>query len=295
MRTSTREILSIFALTAAIAVVRFFSGVSLSDLGLPRLFADTDASPSAARFEPRSAATVEEMLKLAAVNRNDIVYDLGCGDGRIVITAARSTGARGIGVDNNAELILTSRRNASSADVSDLVQFRQEDLFSADVSDATVVMLYLSPDANLKLRPKLLKELKPGSRIVSHSHDMGDWRPDRRSQAENHEIYFWTVPADASGRWKLDVSDKYAGDYILEIEQNFQQIEARAATAGRTCPVSGAVLNGKKIDFRIERELGSLGPTAEFSGEVEGEAISGTFRSKHHSGRWRAVRVRAKS
>ena len=142
-------------------------------MGLPRLFADTGDEPSAARYEPSSPAIVREMLKLAAVTQHDIVYDLGCGDGRIVITAAQTTGARGTGVDIDPELIITSRRNASDANVSDLVQFRQEDLFGTDISKATVVMLYLSPDANLKLRPKLLKELKPGSRIVSHTHGIG--------------------------------------------------------------------------------------------------------------------------
>jgi SAM-dependent methyltransferase len=281
--------MSILALTTAIAAARF-----LPDRALPLLFAETAEQGSAARFEPSSPAIVREMLKLAAVTSRDVVYDLGCGDGRIVTTAAEATGARGTGVDIDPDLIMTSRKNANAANVSDLVRFRHEDLFSTDISKATVVMLYLSPDANMRLRPKLLKELKPGSRIVSHTHGMGDWQPDRKSRVENHEINFWTVPADVSGRWKLEVSDKYAGDYILAFAQNFQKVEASILATGTSLPAAEAAVKGKKIEFRIERELGSLGPIVEFSGEVDGGTINGRFRSAKHSGPWRATRIKEK-
>jgi ribosomal protein L11 methylase PrmA len=123
-----------------------------------------------------------------------LVYDLGCGDGRIPITAAKKYGARGVGIDIDPERIQEANENARKAGVSDRVQFRQQDLFKADFSKATVVTLYLLPDVNLKLRPQLLKQLKPGTRIVSHAFDMGNWKPQKVQQVKGRTIYLWTVP-----------------------------------------------------------------------------------------------------
>lgn len=147
------------------------------------------------RYEPTEPDIVSAMLKLANVRKNDVVYDLGCGDGRIVITAAQRIGARGIGIDIDPERIKEARENARKAGVERLVRFSNEDLFESKIKDATVVMLYLWPWVNLKLRPKLLKELKPGTRIVSHSHDMGDWKPEKEIEVQGDRIYLWTVPA----------------------------------------------------------------------------------------------------
>lgn len=135
------------------------------------------------------------MLKLAGVTRADVVYDLGCGDGRVVIAAAEKFGARGVGIDIDPQRIKESRENARRAGVTGRVKFRNEDLFEADIRQATVVTLYLFPDVNLRLRPKLWKELRPGTRVVSHSHDMGDWRPEKETEVDGHTIYYWTIPA----------------------------------------------------------------------------------------------------
>jgi ribosomal protein L11 methylase PrmA len=141
---------------------------------------------------------IAEMLRLAQVTRDDVVYDLGCGNGRIVITAAQKYGARGVGIDIDPERIRESKENAREAGVTGRVRFRQEDLFDADIREATVVTLYLLPEINLKLRPKLLGELRPGTRIVSHAFDMGDWKPDKtakvRVAGSEREIYYWVVP-----------------------------------------------------------------------------------------------------
>src|SRR5690349_12064246 len=145
-------------------------------------------------FVPTTEEAVKAMLKLAGVKKSDIVYDLGCGDGRIVITAAKTYGAHGVGVDINPERIAEARANAKKAEVENLVKFEENDLFDADIHDATVVTLYLLPDVNLRLRPKLLKDLRPGTRIVSHSFDMGDWKPEREEQADGRHIYLWIVP-----------------------------------------------------------------------------------------------------
>ena len=138
---------------------------------------------------------VSAMLKLAGVRKDDLVYDLGCGDGRIVIAAARDFGARAVGVDINPARIREAQQNARRAGVRDRIEFRQQDLFDTDISRATVVTLYLLPEVNLALRPKLLRELKPGTRIVSNSFDMGDWRPDKVVQVAEGKLYYWVVPA----------------------------------------------------------------------------------------------------
>ena len=145
-------------------------------------------------YVPTTEAVVEKMLEMAKVGPNDIVYDLGSGDGRIVITAAKKYGARGLGVDIDPERVKEAKENAQAAKVTDKVQFKEGNLFDVDLSPATVVTLYLLPDVNLKLRPKLLSELKPGTRVVSHNYHMGDWKPEQTVQLEGHTVYFWTIP-----------------------------------------------------------------------------------------------------
>lgn len=146
-------------------------------------------------YVPTPEAVVDRMLQIAKVNSNDVVYDLGSGDGRISIAAVQKYKARrAVGVDINPERVREANQNAQQANVSDRVEFRQQDLFETDLRNATVVTLYLLPEVNLRLRPKLLSELKPGTRIVSHAFDMGDWKPERVENVEGRTIYYWTVP-----------------------------------------------------------------------------------------------------
>jgi SAM-dependent methyltransferase len=144
-------------------------------------------------YEPTPPEVVRAMLQLAEVRAGDTVYDLGCGDGRIVVEAAR-LGARGVGVDIDPERIREARANARAAGVEHAVELRVGDLFAEDVRPATVVMLFLWPEVNVRLRPKLLAELRPGARIVSHWHDMGDWKPDRTLEVSGRNVYLWIVP-----------------------------------------------------------------------------------------------------
>jgi ubiquinone/menaquinone biosynthesis C-methylase UbiE len=163
------------------------------------------AQQSAKKFEqfeldvpyvPTNQKVVEAMLELAGVNASDTVYDLGCGDGRIVVMAAQKYGARGVGVDIDPERIQDAHRTAQRAGVTGKVKFIEGDLFKADIREATVVTLYLLPDINTKLKPKLLRELKPGTRVVSHDFDMGtDWRPEKTVRIGRDTIYLWTIPA----------------------------------------------------------------------------------------------------
>lgn len=148
-------------------------------------------------FVPTPQSVVDAMLRLAKVTKDDVVYDLGCGDGRIVITAARDFGARGVGIDIDPLRIKESNANAIAAGVTGRVKIMQADIFadSTSLSEATVVTLYLLPSLNVKLLPKLRRELKPGTRIVSNSFDMGEWQPERTIEVDGRTIYYWTIPA----------------------------------------------------------------------------------------------------
>lgn len=164
---------------------------------------DTAASPDTSQepdvpYVPTSNESVTRMLELADVGEDDVVYDLGSGDGRIVIAAAQKFGARGVGIEIDSGRVQKARQNAKEAGVADMVEFRRGDLFEADLSDATVVTLYLLPSVNMKLRPKLLKELEPGTPIVSHDFDMDDWEPEQTVKVGNDTIYLWRVPEDPS-------------------------------------------------------------------------------------------------
>jgi SAM-dependent methyltransferase len=154
--------------------------------------------PPDVRYEPTDVEVVQVMLRLGGVKADDVVFDLGCGDGRIVIAAARQAGARGVCVDIDPKRIAESRENARREGVADRVEFRNEDLFTTDLNGATVIMLFLWPELNLKLRPRLLRELPPGTHIVSHWHDMGDWAPQETvsvtSRGRPRNVYLWTIP-----------------------------------------------------------------------------------------------------
>jgi tRNA G37 N-methylase Trm5 len=145
-------------------------------------------------YVPTPEAVVEAMLQVANVGKDDIVYDLGCGDGRIPVTAAKKYGARGIGIDIDPQRIAEANENVKKNDVGDRVKIIQGDLFQQDLSQATVVTLYLLPSLNVKLMPKLMKELKPGTRVVSHAFDMGDWKPEKEIDVEGRKVYYWTIP-----------------------------------------------------------------------------------------------------
>src|SRR5215218_9860931 len=146
-------------------------------------------------FVPTPNDVVDKMLEMAKVTSKDVVYDLGCGDGRIVITAAQKYGARSVGIDIDPNRIAEAMANAKAAKVTDKVRFIEGDLFEADITEATVVTLYLLTRLNEKLKPKLLKDLKPGTRVVSHAFDMGDWKPEQTAQVASSSVYLWRIPA----------------------------------------------------------------------------------------------------
>ena len=150
-------------------------------------------------FVPTPQEVVDAMLKLAKVTKNDVVYDLGSGDGRIPITAAKTYGARGVGIDIDPQRIKEATENLKNSGVGERVKFLNQDLFTTDISEATVVTLYLLTRLNEKLKPKLLKELKPGTRVVSHAFDMGDWKPEETASVSASSVYLWRIPAAGKG------------------------------------------------------------------------------------------------
>jgi SAM-dependent methyltransferase len=187
---------SLGTILCAIGLAAFLASISCADR--PSSGQSSFRAPDV-HYEPTSPEVVDIMLRLAAIKPGEVVYDLGCGDGRIVITAVREYAARGVCVDIDPQRIRESQENAREAGVTDQIRFVNQDLFVTDISDAAVVMLFLSAALNLKLRPKLLRELKPGARIVSHWHDMGDWKPQKtmrvRSSDRERNVYLWTIPA----------------------------------------------------------------------------------------------------
>ena len=245
-------------------------------------------------YEPSSEEVVKAMLEIAQVGKDDLVYDLGCGDGRIVIAAAQKAGAHGVGVDLDPERIKESLENARKADVTYRVQFFQQDLFETDISKATVVMLYLWPEVNLKLRPKLFRKLKPGTRIVSHSHDMGSWEPDQTITAsDGHKVHFWVVPENVTGAWEWDMPGEKER-YVLKLTQQFQKVSGALQLGSDEFPVKNLELRGNRLQFTVERFFKGQRQTLGFIGQVIGHLIEGTVEEMNRGpqGRqsWKAKR-----
>ncbi|OHC83068.1 MAG: hypothetical protein A3G73_04910 [Rhodospirillales bacterium RIFCSPLOWO2_12_FULL_67_15] len=237
-------------------------------------------------YVPTPQEVVERMLEIAKVGPQDYLIDLGSGDGRIVVTAAKQRGARGFGVDLNPVRIEESIENAAKAGVSDRVTFQQRNLFETDLSDATVITMYLLPRVNLDLRPKLL-ELKPGTRLVSHDFSMDDWKPDAFAEMDVKEkygtapgsssIYFWIVPARVSGswQWQLAVGGKPLA-YELALQQKYQMISGTVRVGGRSVKLEDARLRGDQISFSFSVVVNGNPLKHEFSGRVMDKGIEGT-------------------
>jgi hypothetical protein len=227
-----------------------------------------------------------EMLRLGAVTERDVVFDLGSGDGRVVVAAARDFGARGVGVEIDADLVKASRDLAYGAGVTDRTTFLWQDLFATNLRPATVVTLFLRDDVNLRLRPKLLSELVPGSRVVSHDFDMGDWRPDRtqrvRGPNRNHTLYLWIIPADVAGVWRTTVGER---EGVLNLTQRYQVVAGTLSLDGRVQALTAARLSGDQISL-------AAGPLV-LTGRVSGDGIEGRVTGAEATApAWTSRRIR---
>jgi hypothetical protein len=228
---------------------------------------------------PTPQALVDKMLDVANVTPQDYVIDLGSGDGRTVITAAKR-GATALGIEYNPDMVALSQRNAAAQGVSDKATFVKADLFESDFSKATVVTMFLLPTINLKLRPKIL-DLKPGTRIVSNSFDMGDWQPDETATPPDCyqwcKALFWIVPAKVDGSWQLPQGD-------LTLTQGFQMVSGTLRSGSGTTPIVNGKVRGDQITF----EAGG----AHYTGRVSGETIQGTLTGGGRTTNWQAARTR---
>lgn len=276
---------AIAALTASLA------------LALPAPLAGQETSAPARQpdvhFVPTDTTKVREMLTAATVNANDLVYDLGCGDGRFVITAVKKFKARGVCVDIDPARIKESKSNADTAGVRNRIEFVEGDLFEQDLSKASVVTLYLLPSLNLRLRPKLFKELRPGTRVVSNAFDMGDWKADRTMTIKTNSgmqsyAYLWIIPADVSGQWRLTSGGGGAKEYTLDVKQKYQEVSGTATAGGQATPLAGLSVKGDQISFT----LGEGADRAELTGKVTGNKASGTAKGRGGSWSWSAERTK---
>jgi Histone methylation protein DOT1 len=250
------------------------------------LFFDAPAARAAdAPYVTTPQNVIDAMLTISAVTAQDYLIDLGSGDGRIVITAAKTLGARGMGVELDANLVRTATRGAQREGVQDRVSFISDDLFFADLSKATVITVYMSEAVNLRLRPSLLK-LKPGTRVVSHDFNMGSWQPDgrltvsvpgKRYGPPSSEIFLWRVPADFSGRWVWRSPVNGVEElHEAALMQKFQHIEGKGAIASRQAVVGGPKINGDAINFAMGAEVAGKATWREFQGRISGDTITGT-------------------
>jgi SAM-dependent methyltransferase len=238
-------------------------------------------------YVPTRFPVVDEMLKMAAVTKADVVYDLGCGDGRIVVTAAQRYGCRGVGFDIDPERIRECLENAKKAGVMDRVKFIEGDLFQADFREATVLPMYLLTTVNLKLRPKILRELQPGSRVVSHNFAMDNWKADAHTELKiedvTHDVYLWIVPANVSGTWTWSAepgSGAPALAFRMDVVQKFQFPEATAKLNGADAAVKNLKLSGDKVSFVVEAPLPGRTIVLAFEGKAFNNEINGTLQGR---------------
>jgi hypothetical protein len=252
-------------------------------------------------YVPTPQLVVDEMLKLAGVTSKDFVIDLGSGDGRVILTAARDFRATGLGVDIDAKLVELANKQAKADGLAERAKFIEQDMFKADVGKASVVTLYVLPDFMEKLRPKLLSELKPGVRIVAHDYYMSGWHPDKRltltvpekvaaNGTDKAYIYLWIVPSVVDGDWRLDFDP--GGEHrqliVLTLNQRYQMLNGSAANKFGAMKVEDAKLAGNQIDFFL-----TVGSTAyRFSGAIDGDKMEGSAVAANTKPiRWRASKL----
>ena len=274
------------AMLALVLAFLLFRGSSAPEPALPRNFDTGQFVAGRPKLDAPYVATdlevVDAMLGLAQIRPGDHVIDLGSGDGRILIAAARSLGAGGLGVDIDPVRVRESQDNARAAGVAARVAFRRQDLFDTPLGEADVLTLYLLPEVNLRLRPRILTQMRPGTRVVSHDFDMGEWRPDQRQRVGTASVLLWIVPARIEGRWLLTDGRHRA---TLDLDQQFQAFIGTAATAdGLAARVEQGSLTGADIRFLLD--LGDGRRT--YEGRVEGDVIV----PRDARAGWRLVRSR---
>src|SRR5262252_6851458 len=237
---------------------------------------------------PTPDEVVDRMLTMAQTKPDDFVIDLGAGDGKIAIAAAKRFGAKSMGVEYNPDMVKLGQKNAQAAGVSGKAQIVHGDIFATDFTQATVLTMYLLPSLNMRLRPQILA-MRPGTRVVTHAFNMEDWEPDESSDVDGRRVYFWVVPANVSGRWNVELSG--AGDSAkvsLNFDQKFQKIEGSVYLGPVIAGLREPRLSGFRISFAY---VDSRGVRRDFSGRVTGATMEGSFRTDGgQEGRWSAAK-----
>jgi SAM-dependent methyltransferase len=234
-------------------------------------------------YVPTPMDAVKRMLELADVQKGEFMMDLGSGDGRIAIMAAKDFGAKAVGIDIDPQRIKEANENAQREGVTDQVEFIQANLFETPIKDADVITMYLLPSVNLKLRPRLLEELRPGTRLVSHSFDMGDWEADKLDTSTGRNLYLWIVPAKVEGSWTLQDGER---SFALDLKQQYQMLTGNATINSKQAPLANAKMRGSEIVFTVEID----GKPETFQGKVDGdkmESIEGPTATRKS---WSAAR-----
>ena len=236
---------------------------------------------------PTPDEVVERMLNMAQTKPEDFVIDLGAGDGKIAIAAAKKFGARSLGIEYNPEMVAHAQGNAKAAGVLGKAQIVHGDIFVSDFTQATVLTMYLLPSINMKLRPQILA-LRPGTRVVAHAFNMEDWEPDETSDVDGRRVYLWIVPAQVAGRWAMEISGGGAEKASLSLDQRFQKIEGTAHLGPVLAGLREPRLSGSRISFAY---VDNKGVRRDFTGRVTGSRMEGSFRTDNGAeGRWTATK-----
>ena len=253
-------------------------------------------------YVPTPWKVVDTMLGMAKIGSSDFIVDLGSGDGRIVVTAAKRHGIRGFGVDLDSSLVNNARREAERQGVAGRVRFLAQNIFITDISEASVVTMYLLPKVNLQMRQRLFSQLKPGARVVSHDFDMGNWKPDERVTIAvpeksygppSSEVFLWVIPANASGRWQWQMtSEGRTLDCILTLDQTFQLLSGTAQVGGLPAEIIEARVRGTRIAVALQAEIDGRRQRIEFDGQLDGDRATGGIRMAGRAdAHWSAMRV----
>lgn len=267
------------AVRTAALVAALFAGSALAQMAAPPQYGDEIYKPNMGQagkdviWIPTPDSLVSKMLQAAKTGENDVVYDLGAGEGKIPIAAARDFKARAVGIEYNPDMAALAKRNAERAGVADKVKIIAGDIFQNDFSEATVVTLYLLPELNYKLRPLILK-MKPGTRVVSHAFNMRDWEPDDVIYDSEREAYLWIVPATVAGRWEITQN---GGGFkgTLDLIQAFQRVGGTMAMGKQSAPLMGPKLNGNNFSFSFIHTDGTM---RSVRGKFDGENFEGWMR-----------------
>jgi len=237
---------------------------------------------------PTPDDVVDRMLLMAQTTADDYVVDLGAGDGRIVIAAARKFGARALGIEYNPDMARHAQENARKAEVLDRGRIIEGDIFESDFSQATVVTMYLLPSLNIKLRPQILA-MRPGTRVVSHSFNMGDWEPDETSDVDGYRAYFWIVPANVGGTWSMEWSEAGRQSRVeVRLDQRYQKVTGAVRLGRVRAGLRETSLRGDQISFTY---VDDTGVRRDFTGRVAGNRLEGSFRADNgRESRWSATK-----